>query len=317
MNIVFIVSMYLYLKGVDKYYNSLITYCQEHSIHNITILWGAINKNVDINKTYNPDLIIFFDIDTVTLGDKFNKVFKLNIPICSSATDYCRFNDCINDTYFKLCDAMMFLYKSVKLQDSYKNVFPEKIITNINSRYVDTRKFKNHNLKKKYDILIYGNRDVSYYPLRARIENLLIKNKDKYNLMIIKSSGGLKCKPEFSNENLSKLLNQSYLCMATSSYADIMMHKYLEISASYSTILGNYPSDYKDLFKNNIIEVDLNMTDDKILNIIDNALSNKTKLSVMAKRLGDIVHKEHNLDCAVKDFDDKFEYIVSEYKQKH
>ena len=53
------------------------------------------------------------------------------------------------------------------------------------------------------------------------------------------------------------------------------MAKYFEIAASYSGILGNIPSDYNDLFKNNIVEVTEWMTDEEILFTIDEALKNK------------------------------------------
>ena len=44
-----------------------------------------------------------------------------------------------------------------------------------------------------------------------------------------------------------------------------MMHKYLEISASKSVILGNIPSDYEDIFRGNIVEVTEFMSDNDIL----------------------------------------------------
>ena len=84
------------------------------------------------------------------------------------------------------------------------------------------------------------------------------------------------------------------------------MAKYLEIAGSYSGILGNIPSDYEDLFKNNIIEVTEWMSDEEILNIIDNALKDKQKLWDITKKLGDKIHKEYNLNCCVKDMDNIF-----------
>ena len=91
--------------------------------------------------------------------------------------------------------------------------------------------------------------------------------------------------------------------MATSSRADIFMHKYLEISASYSAILGNIPSDYNDLLKNNIIEVNEFMSDDEIIDKISYYLENKEILFDMTKRLGDRVHNEHNFNEAIKNMD--------------
>jgi len=78
----------------------------------------------------------------------------------------------------------------------------------------------------------------------------------------------------------------------------------MEIPASNSVILGKYPSEYKDLFEGNIIEVDEFMEDEKIINIIDDALSDKNKLLEMSQRLYNKVHAEHNFNKAIEDFND-------------
>jgi spore maturation protein CgeB len=104
------------------------------------------------------------------------------------------------------------------------------------------------------------------------------------------------------------VINQSYLTISCSSIADVLLHKHLEISASKSVILGNYPSDYKDLFDGNIVEVNEFMSDDEILSIIDNALINKDKLEEMADRIYDKVRNEHSLDKALESFN----YIIKQ-----
>ena len=85
----------------------------------------------------------------------------------------------------------------------------------------------------------------------------------------------------------------------------------METAASYSAILGNIPSDYEELFKNNIVEVTEWMCDEEILSIIDKALEDKEKLWKMTQRLGDRVHSEYNLDVAVKNIDKVFDNILN------
>ena len=104
--------------------------------------------------------------------------------------------------------------------------------------------------------------------------------------------------------------------MSTSSRADIPLAKYFEISASYSGILGNIPSDYNDLFKNNIVEVNEFMTDEEILSTIDKALEDKQKLQEMINKLGDRIHKEYNLEAGTKDMDEVFDEVFDELKNK-
>ena len=49
---------------------------------------------------------------------------------------------------------------------------------------------------------------------------------------------------------------------------------------------------------------------DTIIEKIDNALANKNELNNMAERLYDKIHKEHNYDAAIEDFNEVFDNIV-------
>ena len=53
------------------------------------------------------------------------------------------------------------------------------------------------------------------------------------------------------------------------------------------------------------------MSEDEILNIIDNALQNKNELKNMSEKLYQRIHNEHNLDCAVNNFNEVFQEISS------
>jgi uncharacterized membrane-anchored protein len=88
------------------------------------------------------------------------------------------------------------------------------------------------------------------------------------------------------------------------------MHKYIEIAASKSVILGNIPSDYEDLLKGNIVEINENMSEEEIITIIDNALSDKDKLNEMSNNLYKKIHEEHNYTNAVENFNSVFSNII-------
>ena len=157
MNILLIATPIFYRDASNKNYNSLLEYYKECSINNITITWTDKRDVTIFNDKY--DIIVFFDIDIIGYPIKYKSLFNRNIPICSSSIDYFKLNSCINCKYINKCDAILFLYKSKFLINDYKNAFPNKIISNINSRYINTEIFQNYNLNKQYDILIYGNRD--------------------------------------------------------------------------------------------------------------------------------------------------------------
>ena len=232
----------------------------------------------------------------------FHFIFNLRIPIylflddtyyISSRTSKCKFTNLVN--------GFIFWYKNDMIKKSYEIKYPLKNVMNVSSRYVNTNIYKDYGLPKIYDILLYGTRNfrynykneelisirqwiskyekinnviitdrIDFYPLRVKLENIIKNNTHKYKVKILPESTIDSSK--IVNEDLAKLINQSYLTIACSSIADVLLHKHLEIPASKSVILGSYPSDYKKLFAGNIVEVNEFMSDDMILSIIDSYL---------------------------------------------
>jgi hypothetical protein len=317
MNILFIAAHgYYNLCKVTTYYD-IIEYYKNNSKNDIKIFYTNFKKHSKICQLLNnwrPNLIIFFDVDTLRYAEKFKYLWNYNVPICASCTDFHWFDKVIKCKYINKCFALINQGgKTVKLLKKYKEYFPNKLITNYNSRYLNMNKFKNYNLEKRIDILIYGNRN-PFYPLRCRLENLLSKNKNKYNLVILRKASNFYPRG-YANEELSKLINKSYLTLTScdAHYGDysLLFDKYLEISASFSCPLGNIPEMYRDTFGNNMIEITMKMTDKEILNIIDKALSDKKKLLEMTDRIHNIVKSKFNLDEMVKDYDNVFEKILN------
>ena len=338
MRILFIAEEKHYKNWIGKTYSDLLVYYKNNSKNDVTIVYtGEKIKNF-----IKPDIIVFLDTDTLRFAKNYKNLFNLKIPIYGSGLDLFNFdrrrNGPIHCPYIKKCNGILHFGHASKLLSSYKEYFPNKIIKSFKGRFVNSNRFKNYKLNKKYDILIYGTRSFQwdftshkadqeykkkwekhnnkkipnewhFYPLRYRLENLLIKNKDKYNVYILK--GACINNAVVANEDLSKLINQSWLTLSSCSRADIPMAKYFEIAASYSGILGNIPSDYNDLFKNNIVEVTEWMTDEEILFTIDEALKNKKKLQEMINRLGDRIHKEYNLEAGTKDMDRVFNDLIN------
>ena len=128
--------------------------------------------------------------------------------------------------------------------------------------------FKNYNQKKEYDILLYGAAYKEHYPLRFKIKECLIKLKDKYKIKIIEHPG-YKDKNKISKlpkqDELSILINKSKFCISTRSNMDRFLYKYQEIPLSNSVIIGDIPTLYKDLFRDKIVEIDQNYSEEQIM----------------------------------------------------
>lgn len=337
MNILLIACNLHYRDWLGKTYFDILTYYKNNSKNNVKLVYFDEIVSIDTIKNFNPHIITCFDTGYLNLPNIYNFIFQLKIPVfyCGLDLFYLELikKNCPN---IAKCNGIIHFSQASKLENSYKYYFPEKKILNFNGRFVNTERFKNYNKEKIYDILIYGVRDCknnidchdadkdykikyekhynkelgmthNFYPLRKKIEDLIIENSKKYRIYIVKPATIFN--GDIANESLSELINQSYLTLSCCTRADIAMAKYFEIPASYSAILGDIPSDYNHLFKNNIVEVNEWMSDEKILNIIDKALENKDKLWEMTKRLGDRVHEEYNLEAGTKNMDDVFTSI--------
>ena len=324
------IDMLNHIKNNNKEYNIIIFF----SDHDKTDVYNKIIE-------YNPKVILFMDINSFGARlQNYTFIFDMNISskIGLLIEDTYYINYTINDPFVKKCSFLVIWYKNDLIVESYKRALPDKLILYLDSRFVNIDRFKDYQQEKKYDIFIYGchkfyhtykeqniisiqnyikkfeeknntilnNKSmISFYSIRQRLVNLLNKYNTRYNCLIAPEIGDFA-----NNEELSKLINQSYLTIVCSTIADVMVFKHLEIPASKSVILGSYPSDYKQLFDGNIIEVNEFMSDDEILSIIDDALKNKDKLVEMADRIYDSVRAEHNLDKALESFNNIIKQVL-------
>lgn len=326
-----------FLQPRNSTYRDIIKKIKNCSKHEIKFVYtNESETNIkNIFNSFKPDIFILFTVTNFMNPKKFLFALKkYNYVLSMDLFYYTRF---IKMPYNNKFDGIFTYATSTKLLNTYKNKYPNKYIDSLNGRFINTHIYKNYNLPKKYDILIYGTRyfinkienhqaDIEYkkkweehhgkklpceynfYPLRHKIETLLKNNSHKYNLMILPQICSIESK-KYVNSDLSKLINQAHITLATCSRVDILMDKYIEIAGSYSAILGNIPTDHRDVFNNNIIEVTEWMSDEEILNKIDNALSDKKKLWNMTKKLGDEIHLNFNLDKMCSNMDKIFDNI--------
>ena len=165
--------------------------------------------------------------------------------------------------------------------------------------YCNENDFKNWNQEKIYDVLFYGSLNIDIYPLRQRLFNICKKlnNEKKIAFRVVLKNENL------SRSSLSKEINKSYLCISCKTKMhDRFLGKYQEIPFSYSCILGDVPTRYRNILNDNIIETDINMTDNEIENIILKSLDNKQDILKKTKILHDKLIKTHTYEVAKQEY---------------
>jgi len=152
--------------------------------------------------------------------------------------------------------------------------------------HIDSNYFKDWENKKVNDIFIFGNINKTIYPFRHRLDKLLKNNKDKFNLVHWDGIRNyFKFNQKKSNDNLSKIINQSWLTICTSSKFNLLLGKYFETSMSNSVVCGNMATDGFKIWDNNYIELLPEMSDDEIIDILLKALNNKQKLKSIMENM--------------------------------
>jgi len=336
MKIVYLADWeYTYKRGIEgdsTDWDRLRYFCRA-SEPNSLLIWGSTiispvykdDPKFDIIKQFNPDIIVIIEGSIPhrsVFYDAFFNTFTGKIPIAILLEDYFHFKYIMTSGFFPLIDAMIFATRHTKYALEFKKY---KIVKAL-SPYINNDFFRDWNLPKKYDILLYGSYnscmkeqnysppiydyfiehgidppppEYDFYKFRTRLFNL-IKNTPRYNVYHIDglTHGGNKC--SIRTIDLSRLINQSYLSVATPSIADKLMTKYWEILASGTVVLGSLPSDYKTELQPWTINVTDYMTDEQILSAIDTALTDKKKLELLGKQASENIirlYGNNNITC--------------------
>jgi hypothetical protein len=156
--------------------------------------------------------------------------------------------------------------------------------------HIDTKIYHDLKLVKDIDVLIYGADNYKVYPLRNRIKNVIKTMSIKYHILAPSSV----CNPDRCDTGLSKLLNRSWLTLCTCSVFDYLVLKYFEASACGSVIVGNMSSQGRSIWGVNYVNIPMGSTNEQIMAIITQALSDKTKLINMSKTMQQKILFEYN-----------------------
>ena len=152
--------------------------------------------------------------------------------------------------------------------------------------HIDISIIKDYQLPKQYDILLYGTINEAY-PFRQKLYKLL-KNNTKFNVKIISKEQNI------YGQDISKAINQAWLTVSTKSKYDYLVCKYFEIAGSKSVVLGNMDDVGVQIWNDNFIDINENMSSDEILSIIQEALNDKQRLLDMSDKMYQTITNEYS-----------------------
>lgn len=245
---------------------------------------------LDINRILENDTVIFYflrphnhpSVKSITPFIDKVKMKRANIIFYMEDIYHVRLIKTLCEKY-----SVFHLIFSIKHQ-KIMSQFGKKYTIKVWDHTIDLNMFRPYKEKKTIDILFYGCKNMQTYPFRKRLYTILKQNP--------KLQGLRKKFIEFRNyedtsailmeEDLAKEISSSYLAVATTSKYNFLVKKYLEIPACGTMILGNIPTNYKNIYnEKTMCAVDNTMTGNEIADKILETLSDKKTLQEKTRDL--------------------------------
>lgn len=273
--------LYNLLKSIQKYKIKLCFHL--HDLHGYTFLRHKIVKNIKQNKEKK-------NVEITKNNGLGKPVDGLNFGLLEFIKQIKYGNAKYIISYYS-CPEMVNLKK-------YTNNLINKYFTV--PFHICPFIFNDYRLGKKYDILLYGSYNKISYKFRNRLYLILQKLKKKYRIFITSNS---------KYEELPKLINQSWLTIATTSNFSYLVRKYFEISACNSVVLGNMNEQGFQIWEKNYIHVDNSMTDLEIIRTISTSLSNKENLKKISEKMYHKIHSKYTYENFKDELINIYKYI--------
>lgn len=154
--------------------------------------------------------------------------------------------------------------------------------------------------EKKYDIIISGQLDRNYYPVRVYLAEVILRNKQRWNVVHLPHPGFERSKAihQYTGEKYKELLDQCKIgVVCRAGWRDRLVPKYVEHGASWCLPIGDAPTYMDEQMKNSMILVDSSTSEDVIVRKIDEAFENiNDRLETYVTSL----RKNHDLETNVK-----------------
>lgn len=310
MNIVIIANFIGLKTRPDKLDFLFFEYLKNNSINKIIL---CENEQNEIKKNINDNSILIIFSCMPELSEYMNKkiyyIYDINCTCgygCVGTSKTCQFTIQENYIIQNKFDYIWYKYETQitnRLKKDGLNCykFPHMIF--------DPNIHKDYNLEKKYDILFYGATYPKSYPFRNRLYNILKKNLHKFNILFLPYTKKNPQKMIIGIE-LNKLISQSWLTCACCAINSSLVAKYYEIGLGGSVVLGDYPEyETEQYLKKNMCYIDRFMTDEQILDKIEQSLKDKNKLLEYSTNTKKYIGENYMYKNGIETFDNFFTNI--------
>lgn len=166
--------------------------------------------------------------------------------------------------------------------------------------HIDMEVFRDYGEERSIEVLLYGQTGGREYPFRRRLAQLLPRTRLVTRVIQAPRDGAGNSAPR--NEELSRLINGSWLAIATPTRQNYFVAKYLEIAASRTVVAGKLPREERDAWRHSYVRLEESMSDEEIVRRLESALGNKRRLLEMADRVYGTIRSNYGYDAYARKF---------------
>lgn len=155
--------------------------------------------------------------------------------------------------------------------------------------------------KKDIDVIVCGQYDRDYYPIRQKIFDSLLGSDIRFAVLPHSGLESSRATHDYHGEKFFQLLDRCWLgvtCRA-GSFRDRLLPKYVEYGFSKVLPIGDCPTYMSDDMSLSMLKIDESMTNNEIVTSIKNVLSDKTSLVQRIEKYSAGTLANHNMTTNV------------------
>ena len=283
-------------------------------------LWTGPNwENWDDNKTVDENLAQNEFIPNLIIG---YKPLEIKGFADSTYTKCIRYNEMYDNDWTakeinqSASDIVICHHKND--WEDWKDIKLNKPVKFINIPHCAERTiFKDYEIPKTHDVLLVGAINVTtklgqHYPLRQKMLDVLGDMSDDYKVGVYKHPGYV-LGDAYENRyaiDFAKAISSAKICVTCSGAPKSRFGKYVEIPACRTAIAADIPNEEQETFKKFVIEINVDDSNNTIVNKLKKYLDNEEELKKITDR-GWLLMNKYNQDWYASVFMNKITEILN------
>jgi hypothetical protein len=281
-----------------RYYDKKMSRVRFHSMEAISeqcnvMWWGpdwegydnriSVQENIDRVET-KPDMIITYK--PLDMKD----IKSVDVPVCLRYNETYDWEWTIKEIDDSGAEFVVFHHEDDLHipMSKYQEYYGDKIECVYVPHCAEESVYKKMDVEKEYDVLLIGATGYKsklgyHYPLRDRMTSLLQKLSSKYRVGIWQRPPG-RIDDAYNNKSaieFATVINKTNICVTDSGLPKSRFGKYIEVPMCGTALAADIPNGCEDEFKDFIIDINMNMSDEEILNKLKFYLENPNNLRIL------------------------------------